>query len=90
MRQSKGPAARLGSESKLVMTSEKSGASVGRDGDESEIANSPELARSAVGTEGSDTLPMLFCPVCDSRLVSSRCKLLCERCGYFMSCADYY
>ncbi len=34
--------------------------------------------------------PMLYCPVCDQRLVSRRCKLLCEQCGYFMSCADYY
>lgn len=33
---------------------------------------------------------MLFCPVCDSRLRSHRCKLVCDRCGYFMSCADYY
>jgi hypothetical protein len=34
--------------------------------------------------------PMLYCPVCDQRLISLKCKLLCERCGYFMSCADYY
>ncbi len=34
--------------------------------------------------------PMLYCPVCNHRLVSRRCKLLCEHCGYFMSCADYY
>jgi hypothetical protein len=34
--------------------------------------------------------PMLYCPVCDQKLISRRCKLQCERCGYFMSCADYY
>lgn len=34
--------------------------------------------------------PMLYCPVCDQKLTQSRCKLVCERCGYFMSCADYY
>lgn len=34
--------------------------------------------------------PMLYCPVCNHRLVSHRCKLICEQCGYFMSCADYY
>lgn len=33
---------------------------------------------------------MLYCPVCSERLVQSRCKLVCEKCGYFMSCADYY
>jgi hypothetical protein len=34
--------------------------------------------------------PMLYCPVCSSRLTSRKCKLLCEKCGYYMSCADYY
>jgi hypothetical protein len=34
--------------------------------------------------------PMLYCPTCDARLISRKCKLLCERCGYYMSCADYY
>ena len=34
--------------------------------------------------------PMLFCPVCSMRLESRKCKLFCERCGYYMSCADYY
>jgi len=34
--------------------------------------------------------PMLYCPVCSTRLTGRKCKLLCEKCGYFMSCADYY
>jgi len=33
---------------------------------------------------------MLYCPRCNSRLVSHKCKLVCETCGYYMSCADYY
>jgi len=33
---------------------------------------------------------MLYCPVCSRRLIARRCKLICEQCGYFMSCADYY
>lgn len=33
---------------------------------------------------------MLFCPVCNDSLVPHKCKLLCQRCGYYMSCADYY
>jgi hypothetical protein len=33
---------------------------------------------------------MLHCPVCSLRLSERKCKLFCERCGYFMSCADYY
>ena len=33
---------------------------------------------------------MLCCPVCSNRLTPRKCKLLCETCGYYMSCADYY
>jgi hypothetical protein len=40
--------------------------------------------------EGSEDLAMLFCPVCSARLHAHRCKLICDGCGYFMSCADYY
>ncbi|MCC6539557.1 MAG: hypothetical protein IT162_18545 [Bryobacterales bacterium] len=34
--------------------------------------------------------PMLYCPVCSLRLSAHQCKLRCDRCGYYMSCADYY
>jgi ribosomal protein S27AE len=34
--------------------------------------------------------PMLYCPVCSTRLTEHKCKLVCEKCGYYMSCADYY
>ena len=37
----------------------------------------------------SDHEPMLYCPVCSLRLTERKCKLFCEQCGYFMSCADY-
>ena len=30
------------------------------------------------------------CPNCSARLEESRCKLLCPRCHYYMSCSDYY
>jgi len=38
----------------------------------------------------SEHEPMLFCPVCSRRLAERKCKLYCEQCGYYMSCADYY
>jgi hypothetical protein len=34
--------------------------------------------------------PMLYCPVCNKKLTARKCKLFCEQCGYYMSCADYY
>jgi hypothetical protein len=37
-----------------------------------------------------ETEPMLYCPVCSTRLAERKCKLFCEQCGYYLSCADYY
>jgi hypothetical protein len=34
--------------------------------------------------------PSLYCPRCDSRLTELKCKLICAKCAYYMSCADYY
>ncbi len=43
----------------------------------------------AVKDRSSDHV-CLWCPNCAARLESSRCKLICRSCGYYMSCADYY
>ncbi len=31
----------------------------------------------------------LVCPNCEATMTDRGCKLLCPRCGYFMSCSDY-
>ncbi len=54
-------------------------------------AAEPEPPSAALSkASASDREPMLYCPVCSLRLAESKCKLYCERCGYYMSCADYY
>jgi hypothetical protein len=51
-----------------------------------ERESQPEAEPSQAG----ECEPMLYCPVCSTRLAGLKCKLICERCGYYMSCADYY
>lgn len=53
---------------------------------EEKVGDGPD----AVEQDQTEKEPMLYCPVCSSRLTSLKCKLLCARCGYYMSCADYY
>jgi Zn finger protein HypA/HybF involved in hydrogenase expression len=51
----------------------------------------PEGADQATQTVAADDQePMLWCPVCSTRLEQRKCKLFCQKCGYYMSCADYY
>jgi predicted RNA-binding Zn-ribbon protein involved in translation (DUF1610 family) len=38
----------------------------------------------------NESEPMLYCPACGTRLRELKCKLVCDKCGYYMSCADYY
>lgn len=34
-------------------------------------------------------LPGWYCLVCGKRLEPQRCKMICRRCGYFMSCSEF-
>jgi hypothetical protein len=51
-------------------------------------ANQNEAAEER--TANSPVDPSRYCPICSQRLESFRCKLICNVCGYYMSCADYY
>jgi hypothetical protein len=45
---------------------------------------------SSVLPEASAEHHSVYCPNCSSRLTGRRCKLICDGCGYYLSCADYY
>jgi hypothetical protein len=59
------------------------------------VQSSPEPVASQPGAyemtaaELRGEYALRYCPVCSQRLESRRCKLICNLCGYYMSCADY-
>src|SRR5271169_3852883 len=50
---------------------------------EARIETAPE-------TEPGVGHPERFCPNCSAELQQSRCKLSCPRCGFYLSCSDFY
>jgi len=48
-----------------------------------------EEARASENVTTLQDLPGEFCPLCSARLQSRKCKMVCPRCGYFMSCSEF-
>jgi hypothetical protein len=53
------------------------------------MADEERVKREGADRQAPDE-PMLYCPRCNTRLTELKCKLVCDKCGYYMSCADYY
>ena len=50
----------------------------------------PDDADEPVGVADADPGDLLLtCANCGARMDERKCKLIC-RCGYFLSCSDYY
>jgi hypothetical protein len=52
----------------------------------------PPAERAAEATDSLIRRPEQVCPNCGRALIEQKCKLLClePRCGFFLSCSDFY
>ena len=61
----------------------------------SDLAPGSPIALLAPSAPAADVTPddpgelLLVCANCGARMDERKCKLIC-RCGYFLSCSDYY
>jgi hypothetical protein len=53
------------------------------------IDDAEPVAAGAGAAETDPGLLMLTCANCGATMDERKCKLIC-RCGYFLSCSDYY
>ena len=53
------------------------------------VDDAEPVAAGAIAAETDPGLLMLTCANCGATMDERKCKLIC-RCGYFLSCSDYY
>ena len=53
------------------------------------VDDAEPAATGAAAAETDPSLLMLTCANCGATMDQRKCKLIC-RCGYFLSCSDYY
>ena len=53
------------------------------------VDDAEPVAAGATAAEPDPGLLMLTCANCGATMDERKCKLIC-RCGYFLSCSDYY
>jgi hypothetical protein len=53
------------------------------------VDDAESVATGSAAAEADPGLLMLTCANCGATMDERKCKLIC-RCGYFLSCSDYY
>jgi hypothetical protein len=48
-----------------------------------------EEGRGLSNRTAPEGFPLELCPVCCPPFLSRHCKMLCPRCGFFMSCSEF-
>jgi len=52
--------------------------------------NSSDPPVEALASQPPDSQAIAYCPNCSLRLRDFRCKMVCQNCGFYLSCSDFY